>query len=139
MNRLSILIACFAFCLVLSARPVAAQQSEIKVFALVNANAVDMLSVLQHLIDGRIAVDQRTNSVIVQGTPETLKIAEALITRLDSPAVQAEQFLSRVFPVPKEKFATIVAQLGVVEGTIMSDARSNTITVTGKRSTLEQV
>src|SRR5688572_1574601 len=101
----------FALCLLLATGPLAAQQRtekpqnapesesqhhELKVIMLRYMQANGFSGVLRNVIggepDARIAVDSRTNSVIVFATPETLKTAERLAQVLDTKEVpQAEQ------------------------------------------------
>jgi hypothetical protein len=66
-------------------------EPSIKVFTLVNAKAHDMATVLVSVIkDGRVAVDERTNAIILSGDAEALRIAEALIMRLDAEAASKQ-------------------------------------------------
>ena len=65
--------------------PTPPPQRTLKVFQLANAQARDLAVVLQGVLgDSPLAVDERTNSIIVSGENERLNIAEALIERLDS-------------------------------------------------------
>lgn len=71
-------------------------QPTLKVFQLANAQAQELALVLRGLLaDSRLAVDERTNSIIISGETERLNIAEALIERLDAvanpPALPATQ------------------------------------------------
>lgn len=64
---------------------------EVKIFTLKNAEAADMLNVIQSLfvasredqLSVRVAGDNRTNSVIVISDPERLHTIEAVLMRLD--------------------------------------------------------
>jgi hypothetical protein len=65
---------------------VAPEPSQIKVFSLVNNQAAETAEVLLKLMGDKkanISVDQRTNSIIASGTPESLAEMEALLLRLD--------------------------------------------------------
>ena len=57
----------------------------IKVFALTHARASDVIKSLRPVLDQRIsfAADERTNSIIAQGSVEQLETANALIQKLD--------------------------------------------------------
>lgn len=65
--------------------------SEVKIFTLKNAEAADMMNVIQSLFTAdrrdhgniRVAGDNRTNSVIVISDPEHLRTIEAILMRLD--------------------------------------------------------
>ncbi len=67
-----------------------AREGEIRVFALVNAEARDVAEVITTLLgpDEKIAVDERTNSILVQGTQGTLLVIDAILTRLDETAAR---------------------------------------------------
>ncbi len=57
-----------------------------KVFSLQNSRAADAARVLKEVLGGaatRLAVDERTNSVLVFADNETIKIVEALMMKLD--------------------------------------------------------
>ena len=65
---------------------VAPEPNQIKVFRLINNQAADLVEVLVALLDDektKISIDQRTNSIIASGTPESLEIMEALLLRFD--------------------------------------------------------
>jgi hypothetical protein len=73
-----------------------APQPTLKVFQLANAQAQELALVLRGILaDSRLAVDERTNSIIISGEDERLNMASALIERLDSvanpPALPATQ------------------------------------------------
>jgi hypothetical protein len=64
----------------------------LKIFNLSNARAAPMSDLLGELIpNARIAVDDRTNSLIISGDDEALRIAEALALKLDATATQQAQ------------------------------------------------
>lgn len=65
-----------------ASRPAAA----LKVFTLAHGRAGEVLQVLQGVFGRqglKLAADERTNSIVAQGTDEQLEIARALIQRLD--------------------------------------------------------
>jgi len=70
-----------------AARPKAADEAAVlKVFALAHAKAENLAELIQTIFRGddvRIGVDNRTNSLIVQGHDETLDVIHRLIQRLD--------------------------------------------------------
>jgi type II secretory pathway component GspD/PulD (secretin) len=58
----------------------------LKVFALANAQASELVKTLQPMFEGqkiRLAADDRSNALIVHGTPEVIEVAAELIKRLD--------------------------------------------------------
>jgi hypothetical protein len=64
-------------------------EAEIKVFALRNARAVQAAEIVDSLLGAgvvRVAVDERTNSLIVAGNGDSLKVIEALLMRIDEQA-----------------------------------------------------
>ncbi len=72
---------------------------EFRIYALKNANAVDMAHLMEELLRInklrlRVLAEPRTNQVIVNGTKEAQEQIEALISRLDMPADNE--------PAPKE-------------------------------------
>lgn len=64
-------------------------ETQIKVFSLANAVAIDVANVLSNLIGKeqaktmRLSVDDNLNSIIVSGEPQDLDLMEKLIARLD--------------------------------------------------------
>ncbi len=55
-------------------------------FALTKARAAEVLKTLQPILEGQnvtVGVDERTNSLIVIGSPEVLEIIRNLVARLD--------------------------------------------------------
>jgi hypothetical protein len=64
-------------------------EAEIKVFALRNARAVQAAEIVDSLLGAgvvRVAIDERTNSLIVAGNGDSLKVIEALLLRIDEQA-----------------------------------------------------
>jgi hypothetical protein len=64
-------------------------EAEIKVFALRNARAVQAAEIVDSLLGAgivRVAIDERTNSLIVAGNGDSLKVIEALLMRIDEQA-----------------------------------------------------
>jgi hypothetical protein len=77
-----------------------------KVFALKHARAADLQQTISQLLeldnsDLRVAVDSRTNRVLVHGTREKMEEVEALIQQLDEPSAVKE-----VLPLPEERDVT---------------------------------
>lgn len=69
-----------------AARPAADQM--LKVFALANAEASELVKTLEPMLEGqkiRLTADVRTNSLVVLGTPDVIDVARNLIVRLDQP------------------------------------------------------
>lgn len=69
-------------------QPAAADKAahELKVFQLRFAAAADLAKILSLVFDKeplKIGVDERTNSILVEGTPEKLAVVQALLVRLD--------------------------------------------------------
>jgi hypothetical protein len=77
---------------------------EIKVFALKHAKAAHVARLLQELLGGKtgktihIVFDQVTNSVIIQATPEHLRLVEAVVIRLDEPTAEPKGKASEQAP-----------------------------------------
>jgi hypothetical protein len=64
-------------------------EAELRVFRLVHADAEDTAIILEQFVnEGRLAVDQRTNSVIVSASPDVLTVVEAVIRNLDDRPTQ---------------------------------------------------
>lgn len=64
----------------------AAAEPQLKIFRLFEANAGSMATMLQQVFAGqevRIAVDERTNSVIARGDPKTLNLIYLILMGLD--------------------------------------------------------
>ena len=62
-------------------------ESALKVFALNHARAADLVQVIRTMLRNEsitIAADERSNSLIINGSPESLSIVEALVVRLDA-------------------------------------------------------
>jgi type II secretory pathway component GspD/PulD (secretin) len=69
------------------AKAAAAPESALKVFALNHARASDLVQVVRAMLRNEsitIAADERSNSLIISGPPESLSIVEALLARLDA-------------------------------------------------------
>lgn len=65
----------------------AAPDSTLKVFALSHARAVDLSQVIRAMMRNEsvtIAADERSNSLVISGPPDSLSIVEALVVRLDA-------------------------------------------------------
>lgn len=65
------------------------EETEVKIFSLMNIPASDAARVVDALFSdrfgqGRVAVDNNSNSVIVNATAERLKIVEAVLKKIDS-------------------------------------------------------
>ncbi len=72
---------------------------EVRIFTLENASSKSTVNVLASLIsDVDIAEDRRTNSIIVQGSPQSLDDAGVIIGRLDAPTAQTS-FISKVIDI----------------------------------------
>jgi len=66
--------------------PPAEEESQLKVFSLVNANASSMSSLLSRIASNKevkIAADLRTNSLLAVGPPDQLQVIAALLMSLD--------------------------------------------------------
>jgi type II secretory pathway component GspD/PulD (secretin) len=66
---------------------------ELRIFALKHADCDAMQTLLTELLAQReltVAIDARTNAVLVQADPETMSVVEAVLLRMDEPA-KAEQ------------------------------------------------
>jgi hypothetical protein len=89
------------------------ERGQFQVFRLANADAMEVAKVLNGVIgdESRIATDERTNSVIIFSTPESLAIAQALLTKLDEGEDSKARRESRVFPVPKERLDEVLRHL----------------------------
>ena len=73
------------------------QGATTRVFALQNSPAAESARVLSEILGGkplRIAVDERTNSLIVMADEETSEVVEALLTRLDVSPPRTQQDLT---------------------------------------------
>ena len=126
-------------------------EAMIKVFPLANARAADLAKAIRPILEGQpivLAVDERTNSIIAQGSAEQLDIARALITRLD--AVEAAAAPGARTQTPPKFFALHNAQASdivrvmrsILEGhpvTIGVDERSNSIIVSAAEKEMEVV
>ena len=69
------------------AKAAAAPDAALKVFALNHAKAVDLSQVIRTMLRNEsitIAADERSNSLIISGPPDSLAIVEALVVRLDA-------------------------------------------------------
>jgi type II secretory pathway component GspD/PulD (secretin) len=69
----------------------AAAPKETKVFSLKHARAAELQQTLSQLLeldnpDLRVAVDARTNRLLVHGTPDRMEVVQALIIQLDEPS-----------------------------------------------------
>jgi hypothetical protein len=70
------------------------EEADIKVFSLRHVNAVQAAQTIDSLLGPgpvRVAVDERTNSLIVAGKSESLTVIEALLLRLDEQAAQSDE------------------------------------------------
>jgi type II secretion system protein D len=111
-----------------------AAQSQIKVFTILNGDAFGLATVLQDLFGSqqtggglgalqagglvagetslvplRFSVDQRTNSIIVSGSPDDLIVVEALLLRLDEDEVRdRETVVYRLKNAPALDVATAI-------------------------------
>jgi hypothetical protein len=76
-------------------------ESQIKVFTLANADPASAVKVLATLLPKgtRVAVDERTRSLILSGSRDALGIAEAMLSRLDERAIIARPKPSTNFEV----------------------------------------
>jgi hypothetical protein len=64
-------------------------ETEMRIFRLAHADAQDTAIVLEQFVnEGRLAVDQRTNSVLVSASPDVLSVVEAVIRNLDDRPTQ---------------------------------------------------
>jgi hypothetical protein len=73
-------------------RPTKAERAprQLKVFHLQRASAREIMTVLRQVIDdAQLAMDERTNTVIVSAPKEALEVAEALIMKLEEAAESA--------------------------------------------------
>jgi type II secretory pathway component GspD/PulD (secretin) len=126
-------------------------EAAIKVFSLTKARAADLAKAIRPLLEGQpivIAVDERSNSIIAQGTVEQLDIARALIFRLDGAEVAAPQDAQtrsppKFFALNNAQASNIVRVMQpILEGkpvTIGFDERSNSIIVTAGEQDMEVV
>jgi type II secretory pathway component GspD/PulD (secretin) len=68
---------------------------DVRIFSLKHADAASMAKMLKQLLQGpdaknlSIAVDERTNSVVVRGGGEHLEVIEAIISRLEEKSAKA--------------------------------------------------
>lgn len=86
-----------------------------KIFHLRNASAAESRNTLQQLapLDIKLAVDERTNSIIVSGAEEKLAELEAIVKRLDEAESAADN--SRPAPQPAESIAALKQQYAAAE------------------------
>jgi hypothetical protein len=60
--------------------------AQVKVFLLAEADAFEMAGIVKSLVDGRplrVAADRRTNSLVVVGDGEEIRIVQAIVSQLD--------------------------------------------------------
>ncbi|HRX87056.1 MAG TPA: secretin N-terminal domain-containing protein, partial [Phycisphaerae bacterium] len=109
--------ALLAFALVAPAPadPVDMSGFEQKVFRLQNAEARDTARMLQgFLSEGRVAFEDRTNSVVVSAPPAEIELADRLIGELDVPAtIQSNESsaIIRVGPGAPPNFMDLIQTL----------------------------
>ena len=123
--------------------------AELKVFTIVNGNAVALAEMLnglfgadqqqgggnqqEELIQLRFEVDERTNSIIAAGTAEELVVVEAILLRLDgSDVTQRENRVFRLNNASAEEVATVLQSWQEAE-------RSVRETAPGEISPFEQI
>ncbi len=97
----SLIVACISFVVLLggtskaaNAADVQGEPAQIKVFALQNSAARDVLDVIDSIFGEetlRFAADERTNMVVVKGRPDTLAEVEAVLVRLDEAQAAGQQ------------------------------------------------
>ena len=79
-------------------------ETQIKIFTLQHGHAHSLAPVVTALIDRsvplRIAVDCRTNSIVVVGPPNDLKVIEAILLALDKPIACAPKHAAPLMPPP---------------------------------------
>ena len=78
----------------------------LKVYTLQYANSGAMLGILRTLFDHsqiRMAADKRTNSLIVQGPPDTLNVMSALVAKLDEPTSRSSAGATRTQRSPSDR------------------------------------
>jgi len=140
------------------AAPIAdSKGNEIKIFSLRNAQAATASKIIAQIYDShnpfpeadvpRIAVDERTNSLIAIGDRESLETVEAILIRLDEkPSPQPEpnpkRFVSfQLKNMPVSKAAAAVAELGLDtdDARIAEDTASNRLLVLATQETMMRV
>lgn len=70
------------------------EEADIKVFSLRHVNAVQAAQTIDSLLGPgpvRVAIDERTNALIVAGKSESLTVIEALLLRLDQQAARSDE------------------------------------------------
>ena len=121
--------------------------TEIKIFKLVHSQAEASSELLSDLFpqeDIRIAVDERTNSVIVSAdSAERLEAIEAVLLRLDESAGSIDSKgvqETRTYPFKHVKSSDLINRLKRVRsGNISFEVADNMLTVHGSGKALEEV
>jgi type II secretory pathway component GspD/PulD (secretin) len=139
----------------LKAQPAApGAKAEFRVFALKNARASDAAQVLTQLFRGdrstlSIAMDERTNSLVIRGPADDLAIAEAVLQRLDTAAPDAKKVEKSQFQIFRLKNAAAPEAAKVLQALfnadpnktlrIVADLQTNAVLVYGPEEQLLEV
>ena len=104
---------------------------ELKIFRLRSVDPEMAMQVVATLIDSkdcRIAVDPRTNGLIISGSKETVKVVEAILLRLDE-GTDRKSTIVHLKNVPADEVAKILLkQLGSAEKMqLVADPRQNAL------------
>ncbi|MDA7977583.1 MAG: hypothetical protein MPJ50_02295 [Pirellulales bacterium] len=127
-------------------------ERRLKVFALVNANCRQVVEIMERLLDVdrmSLAVDQRTNSILVRGSSENVQVVEALISHLDREIgndTEANQQGGTEFTVVNLEFTSAEETAALVEQAaigmplnIVADSRRNALLIRGDAAAVEFV
>lgn len=93
-------------------------QSQVRIFSLINTDADSAARVIQSALgkageNEKIVVDERNNSLIMNGAPERLRLVEALLMKLDVMAASTQPHLE-VYVTKNASPRTVVAALADV-------------------------
>ncbi|HLJ91855.1 MAG TPA: secretin N-terminal domain-containing protein [Gemmataceae bacterium] len=130
--------------------PAASHSPKPRVFQLQHARARDMAEILQRSLPQqpfdsgfRAAIDDRSNSLIVIGSPQQLEIVDALLSKLDTAADKGEPSRSvRVFQLGHPVAGTNlmgVLRLILPEGSFQVDEARNQVIVRSDQKSLDAV
>lgn len=114
-------------------------ERETRTFKFKYANAQAMNTVLQTMksANGKIALDERTNTVIVTDMPEVLDELEEAIQSFDEPLI------TKVFTLQFAKVADLETQLKdyltAVTGLLKIDKRTNQVSITDRKENVDQI
>ena len=120
---------------------------QIKIFRLVNIDADSAAKVLHEVLpsdDARIATEERTNSLILTGSEEALRVAEAVLLRLDEQAADAKESEPRqllFYPLRHADAASVLQLLRTAapDAEVTLDNKTGSLLVLGSKQTHEVV